>query len=532
MRSIPASMTWEILRRGRWHFVLSILGAFALPAFILAALSHDGPVGPQDKSMLMMHVVMVINSMFLFGAAIFAAQGKISRLYAYPLRTSAIVAWRMVPAMAIIALQMVVNIALINLLFHVQWPVLGPAMVAAVSIAAVDAAVWLTEKSIYWLIASMTALGTLLGLWFRSRYGGMFSEPTHFWQEVSATDVFVMLVIAGASYYVGAIAVARNRRGDPPLSLGLADWLNRTFEAMLPSSEPRFESAFRARCWVEWKRKGWIMPFGVLAAIPFGIVGWLVTSRQADDLLAGFFGSAIILPLLAFAAGGVFGNLGPNDANYGMGHFLATRPISNSDMARATLWMTAKSVFLGWLIWAVACAIACACVAAAGGSALLNAFLKSPDDISWWYFPATLLVPWMVAATFTALGMLGRSKPVLLMLCGAVAIVLQIPMASILRLPTAERLIMQQTTIAVIGCLLIVGSIWIFIAARHRKLIEWQTIWVAAGVWAILTFAAIACWPAHASPGLLAYFLAAGILTLSVVPVAAAPLAISLNRHR
>jgi hypothetical protein len=251
-------------------------------------------------------------------------------------------------------------------------------------------------------------------------------------------------------------------------------------------------------------------------------------SRQPDDLLAGFFGSAIMLPLLAFATGGVFGNVGPNDANYAMGHFLATRPMSDSDIARATLWMAAKSVFLGWLTWAVAFAIACACVSAARGSALL----KLPDDVGLWYFPATLLVPWIVAATFASLGMIGRSKHVLLMLCGAVAIILQIPMPTLLRLPPTERLIMHQMTIALIGGLLVAGSIWIFVAARRRQLIERHSIWAAAGAWATLTIAAIACWPANANPGLLAYFLAAGILTLSVVPVAAAPLAISLNRHR
>jgi len=61
MRSIPASMTWEILQRGRWHFVLSVLGAFALPALLLTALAHDGPVSPQDKSMHMMHVAMMLR---------------------------------------------------------------------------------------------------------------------------------------------------------------------------------------------------------------------------------------------------------------------------------------------------------------------------------------------------------------------------------------------------------------------------------------------------------------------------------------
>src|SRR6476646_4432533 len=125
MRSIPATMTWEILRRGGWPLALATLAAIALPTMILMALRHDGFVDPQDRSMLIMHIVVANNTMLLIGVALFSAQGRISRLYAYPLRTSSIVAWRLLPAMAIMAAMVALCLAILNLLFNLNWPVCG-----------------------------------------------------------------------------------------------------------------------------------------------------------------------------------------------------------------------------------------------------------------------------------------------------------------------------------------------------------------------------------------------------------------------
>ncbi len=243
MQSIPVTMTWEILRRGRWYLALATLGGLALPIIVLAALRNDGLSDMQDQSLINICVLFTLNCMFTFGSGIFSSRDKISRLYVYPLRTSTIVAWRMLPAMAIISLQMSFGIAFINAIFGANWPIWGPAMAAAVAFAAVDAVAWLTEKSIHWLIVGLTILAFGLGLWFRSRYGFIFTGPPHYWSEVSVADALVMLTVAIAAYWVAVVAVSRNRRGEPPISLGIVDWLNRIFASMLPTSEPRLDSA-------------------------------------------------------------------------------------------------------------------------------------------------------------------------------------------------------------------------------------------------------------------------------------------------
>src|SRR5688500_9536037 len=100
MKTIPAAMTWELFARGRWSILAAWLGAIAFPGLILAALNATGPLDASHPKMLLLHVMIVQIGMFIVASAVFTAQGPISKLYAYPARTSTLVFWRMAPAMA------------------------------------------------------------------------------------------------------------------------------------------------------------------------------------------------------------------------------------------------------------------------------------------------------------------------------------------------------------------------------------------------------------------------------------------------
>jgi hypothetical protein len=527
MRSIPVSMTWEVLARGRWGLAFATLGAIAFPSMILIALQHDGHVDAQDRSMLIMNVVMMYVDVMIFGAALYAARGRISRLYAYPARTSTLVAWRLLPAMVIIAVQMVACIATLNVLFDLRWPIWGPAMMAGVAVAAVQAAVWLTEKSAHWLLVAVTIVGAMLGLWFKSRYGGMFSDPTHFWQQVTPADALTMLTIAATAYWVAVRAVSRNRRGDPPLSLGFIDWLERTFNSA-PAADRRLDTPFRAQCWFEWQRKGWVMPTGVFFMLVVGLVAWRLGSRRAEDLFLGFLGGGAVLGFIGFIGGLLFGNVGPNDANYTMGHFLAARPMSDADMARAILRTAFKSLILAWSIWALAFVVVCGCLAASGSGAVL----KWPNNVSLLYLPATLFGPWMVTSTFVSLGLAGRTEYVLQIFFTVVAAVFALMLASKFLLTPSAQTLLGRSLASVLGIVIMIACVTVFAAARRRRLIQSPTTWAAALAWATATVAIALQLPAEAEPRLLGYLLVATIVALAVAPVAAAPLALSSNRHR
>lgn len=527
MRSIPATMTWEIFRRGSWKLLAATLGAIAFPAMIFVALRHD-QADFSDPSILMMHILFVNNMILLIGAALFAAQGRISQLYAYPLPTSSIVAWRLLPAMVIIGALTAACIGCLNLIFDLGWPVWGPAMFASVAMACVSAVVWLLEKSQIWLAAAMAVVAAVLGFWFKSRYGSAFSNSTHYWQQVTPNDVFTLLAASVFAYWVGVKGVARNRCGEPPFSLGWLEWLDRVLDRPTAFS-PRLNSPFQAQCWFQWRRKGWVMPAGTFFCLVIGLIIWVLSDRQPENLVQGFFGGAIVLSILGFISGLAFGNVGPNDASYEMGQFIATRPTTDTDTARAIFQTAAKSVILAWAIWALAFAVACACIATAGSVTAIH-FPK--DDIGWWYFPVTFVGCWIVTSTIACVLLFGHSKYILQFLCALAAAIIVVSVSSKFLLKPAAHTLLGQTITALLSSALVIAGLVAFLAARRRRLIEMPTVWAAACTWIVATVFLAYFLPNYAQPRPLGYLLVAALVTLLVTPVAAAPLALSVNRHR
>lgn len=525
MQSLPAAMTWQIFARGKWYLTLATLGAIAWPAMIFSALKRDGALISTDATMLTMHTIFALVTMFCCGAAIVHAQGKISKLYTYPLTNNQIVASRLLPAMAIIIMQMAVVFAALNGIFHLEWPIWGPALTAAAGFAAITASLLLTENSNGWLILTNAAVGAFVGLWFRSRYGGLFSEPLHYWQTVTPSDVLTMLTIIAASFWVAHLAVSRNRCGEPPLSLGILDRVNRIFESCTTfTTVPT--TAFQSQCRYEWQRKGWLMPAGVALLVVCGLIGWYFGSRDPQDLILAAMAAGGALWMIGFIGGITFGNMGRNDADFAIGSFLATRPMADVDLARAILRTAAASVFAAWLTWAVAAAIVCA-VCAFTGSLKADQF----RSLNWLVCPASLLGPWIVAGTFVSILLSGRVKLVVILFSGLAAATIGAAIASSL-LPGWLWGLLYQSSLVTAGIAILLATPVTFAAARRRDLIGWQDVWASVTFWVVAATAVIVFWPAS-MPFTFSVLMAMAVsFSLIVLPVAAAPLAIAANRHR
>ena len=517
MQSIPLAMTWELLRRGRWWLIGAMLCASALPAIIFAALANERRVDPHFDGLIVIHFAMMQINMFIFGAAVFAAQGHPSRLYTYPVANSTIVAWHLLPAMAVIALETLISTAALNAAFDLGWPLWGPAIFLAVTVAAVTAVFWLTENST-WVAFAIGAVAAVLGCWFKSRFGPVFSEPVHFWTEVTAGEFLTMLAIGVLAYTIAVVAVARNRRGAPLPVLGIVAWIERKFDPAAEMSVP-FRSAAHAQFWFEWRRKGWFMP----GAVALGVFGatcvWLVLSRRPQDLYLAIAGGGVLLSFFGFIGGIVIGNVGPTDSDPKMAQFLATRPMTTGDMARMILKAAAWSLLVAWGVWAATFLVVLE---------IHSATVNRRESVPWWFVLVMLPAPWIVVAIGAAIRLTGRVRPLLALFLSVIAL----PMAIVAYVWVADPRLIAQRVDAAIGIAFVLATMWAFNAARRHSLISSQTLLVALVGWIALGAFAALPWVASSRTPLGGYVFILGLLALAVAPLAAFPLALAWNRTR
>jgi hypothetical protein len=534
MRSIPVAMTWELFRRGRWRLVGGALAANALPAIVLAALHFEGGLSPREPSTVQIHYMMMQLNMFMFGATVFAVQGSPSRLYALPVTTATIVAWHLLPAMVVMVVESVLSTVALNALFDLNWPLWGPALFLAVMLAGIDAAIWLTEKSA-WTVLALALVAAVFGFWFKSRFGPLFSPPQRLWTELTAPEVFTMAVAGLLAYAVGVVGVARNRRADRWPEIGIVAWINRVLDPA-PALGAPFPSPLAAQFWFEWRQKGWAMPAAVVLLMTFGLAIWLIFSRDPLVLIGAVVVGGGMLSLLGGVGGLLIGNCGPNDANYEMGQFLATRPVTSPDMARTLLRTAGLSTLIAWAAWVIAGLLV---------YGILLAFQWGPKMavdrnliLPWWYFPATLLGPWTVATFGASILLTGRTKPFVVI--GSVLFVLWLALQIFAKyyLSQMGREAMYEGLAAACGGAAIGLTVWLFVVARRRALVGTSVAIAALTGWLVLCILAATLVPRDPPYSILTQFpwqgwlVLAGLLALVVFPLAAMPLAIAWNRNR
>jgi hypothetical protein len=472
-----------------------------------------------------MHIVFSQIYPFLFGLAALSAIGAPARLYALPIRTSTLVILQLLQATLLVAAEVLVSTAVLNAVFDLRWPLWGPALFGAVAVVVIQAMMWLADRSI-WLAAVIAFPGGALGLWFKAHYGPIFSRPTHYWDVVTPLDVATLALIAAAAYGLAVVGVARNRRGEPPLSIGVIDWLSRVLEASRGRGAA-FRTPAEAQLWFEWRQKGWAMPAIVIMGLLMGLGIWLAGLRDAKSLYAGFVAGGALFVLTTFLGGIVLGIVDTRNPDLRIGPFLATRPMTTTDMARATLKCAGKSVFFGWSIWAVSFLAIAGVLWAVGVGSPLNL----PEPFGWWYLPATLVGAWAAFSVLGPLALMGRqwlaSGPIL----GGVSFMVGGLLFSKIVLTREGQEQFMRWGLAALAILLVAGTAAAFVTAHRRSFIGMPTVLTAASMWALVSAIAAGLFSTPGDAVVISLW-AAGVLALAVSPLATAPLALAWNRNR
>lgn len=476
---------------------------------------------------MMLHTLLVEINLLMFGAAVFGVLGTPARLYAFPIRTSALVLVQMLEGMVAVAVELLMSTAVLNAAFGLRWPLWGPAIFAAAVFAVILGVVRLFEKSA-WVIFAMTVAMTGLSLWFKSRGGAVLGPATRLWTDVTPADVLTLVLTAGFAYGMAVAGVARNRRGEPPISIGFVAWFLRNFSATTSQTGRPFRTPVQAQLWFEWRKKGLVIPFTVSMGLVMGLVLWLIASRDTEALYEGLVATGALISFLGFGNGFLLGKVDSRDPNLQIGQFQATRPVTSTEMARTILKCAAIGLVIGWTIWA-----ASFLALAETLRALQVTFpLRLPAPLGWWYFPATLVGPWAAMGLSTPLFLTGRKGLFATIIIGSMVFVIGLMLFSRLAFSHEGQEQFFRWALLVVGIMLVLGTIWSFLAAQRRSLIGTPTIVVAASVWGMLCALVAIYGISHPEEGLSAYISAAGILTLAVSPLATAPLALAWNRNR
>jgi hypothetical protein len=524
MRSILVAMMWETLRRGWWSLITFGLAVNVFPCALYTALGRYVEIDPLDKAQLLMHLIFVQIYPLGFGVVAIAAVGAPARLYALPIRTSTLVALQLLQVSLLVAAEILVSTAALNALYGLRWPLWGPALFGAVAVAGLQAVVWLGDRS-FWVAPAILFPGAALGLWYKAHYGPVFSFLTHYWDVVTPLDVATLTLVAASAYGVGVVGVGRNRRGENPLSIGFVDWIRRLFEAW-PERDAAFRTPAEAQLWFEWRLKGWLMPGMAIVGLVMGLGMWLLASRDAQELYEGALGVGGIFVLVTFMCGFLLGWVGNRD--FQISAFLATRPMTTTDIAWTILKCAAKSLFFGWLIWAASLLALMGVLRAIG----VRFALELPEAFGWWYLPATLIGGWSGFAFLGPLGLGGMRRLLIGLIFGGAALLIGLLLLSGFLLSIEGQVEFVRWGLAVLASLLVAGTAAAFVIAYRRSLIGTRTVLAAASVWALVSL--IVAVGLRSGPGgaVAISFYAAGTLALAVSPLATAPLALAWNRNR
>lgn len=539
MRSIPLMMAWEQVARGGRFVVICLLAANILPVLLFCLLRSKG-LDADDPSMKQVLSRLQFLNLFFGLASAIPVDGFRTRFYVFPCTTAQLATYQLFPQMLHAGFNVIVLIAVQNLIFGQDFPVWGPALFAVSGTAVYRATYWYT-KDIAWFNRGMLE-GTTMILpmaillnCYVVRFGFLTSniDVTH---DSGIGESCAHFAVVFVAYFVTKSGIARNRCGEVSYSQDVPDFFNPRSRS--DSRFPEFRTTHAAQFWFLWKGNAWTSPAFVVVFSLMGMigVGLSQSSIRSDKTAEALIASGFVLGYAGgiIAAASMVGRycanrkgLSPGDA-LEFGHFFATRPMTDDAMARSILQASTCTAALACLVWALTQLIVVV-VLYLSGSELLSALM---EKTRWWYFPAAVLTFWIFVAVGCSVLLVGRRDA--LLRCAIAGI--GIPIAVLF---LSESLLPQESKVKLFGLLQVVGGIglvlgsgYLFSKALRRSLIARSTTVLCIGIWLVLAAGIFFEWRYRSGELPTRYLLAVGIATLTVVPFAATPLAVGLNRHR
>jgi hypothetical protein len=255
---------------------------------------------------------------------------------------------------------------------------------------------------------------------------------------------------------------------------------------------------------------------------------------DADNMLQVLVALPLIHLLVIFPLifGLMLGNLGNGQQKSEMKFVFATRPVTDGFLAKTILWSCAQMLAWAWGVWLIGLVVIGGFSYLAGYQAEVKRALL-PEMASIFEALPLLLLPltsWTIAALVATIVSTGRLWLFFTILVTIFTLGLGISMLQSIISPQLFEWIMLGGA-AFTGTLYMLVSVWTFVAAYQRRHISSRDVLQATVIWIVATLVVVLPWPLPQSQ-LVWLWHCLGCLALSVLPIAAMPLAVHWNRHR
>jgi len=549
MHSVLWALTWEYWKSGRLGFAGGLGAMIAIPGVLygLSLLYGTGRHPHQEMPLLFFGfagVALLICMLAVLRVQADRSLGFPTRFYALPVSTGIVVSWKLVITGLTASALYLACAACLNGLVDARWPYWGPALLFAAVVTIAQAANWTTSHNRTLQVCVTLALIVGIGYWFLTRFviGSESASYRAFW-ELTPSEAATLVATVVAASAVAYFAVLAGRRGEA-LRFRIGARSARTRSRMLLQVSPVRSQSF-ALFLAEWRQKGWQMPMAALAGVAVMVFTYAMGGMQSDTLLwslLALFGWGVPLLGLLFALS--IGRVQPDpDKSFGrFDAFAATRPVSDTMLARAVLANGAASLAAAYVVTAVGIAVALNSMvqfgdASAAEAAWTRAF-GAPSASAARSYMVLCGLSFVLAWTLMAM-------TICLLLTGRVwlsATVLGIVVASVLMLLGVVQTGLNQQIVRAIlegwrsglGIVSFGFTAWAYAYATWKRLLPIWSMLTAAILWAIAAnLTVLSFWPtgAFGFPSAHVIYLC-GLWALPLLPTAAGPLAVSWNRHR
>lgn len=544
MHSTSSMLLWEAWRRGALWCAVTLVTVASLAVIIYGGLSRSGPLEPAAGRTL--HLVFLWIQFVCFGGAAYAAQGSPARLYLWPVSVRRIAGWSLCTGIALLSAMYLFTAVFVNRQYGVDWPLVGPALFFGAAFAVLQAVLWFTKGRGVLQIAGCGLTALFLERWLHARYGG--GPPlsaSRMWYHVTLVEFASLSAMIAAAYAVAVFAIARDRRGDcERSSTQRSTWLTLAVARLLRTRRTAFRSPAAAQFWMEWRQKGLIIP-GLLAAflvfLMLSEVFHLFPRREYETLhlLLGF---GMGLVPIAAVAGLVLGHGNSAPGQLECGSFLATRPLTSAGLAAAPLKAAAVSLGLTCGVWGASLAIATLRLNAAEGlDAVLDLWTMHGEladyvrvfGVGWGGLVVGFcwLATWTLLSLGLTIALTGRQPLVIGVFVAGLAMLIVVAILDH-AIPDEYHAVARRAAAIGLGSVGLLGAGAVCWSARRRRVLTRRQIALGACAWwALCTFVFLV--RGVVSPTTpLSVWLVGGLLALSLVSLAGAPLAVYWNRHR